>query len=175
MIDDEVKDFAAISFSEYFKSTRGKLYSKLSKEQNLRKVSESLYIFITTPDERGKYAKMMQSSFLIIVYIAIVLRSWIFLIRHCNWIKNNLKELLSGWKKFKVQTILASEYKKRKDGKAFHSSVKLIASDSDINEALKSMHLSFMTKSKSSASKDWIFTETIVNRSIKTFECWYKQ
>ena len=75
MIDDEVKDFAAISFSEYFKSTRGKFYSKLSKEQNLRKVSESLYIFITTPDERGKYAKMMQSRFLIIVYIAIVLRS----------------------------------------------------------------------------------------------------
>ena len=69
MIDDEVKNFPAINFSEHFKSTRGKFYSKLSKEQNLRKVSESLYIFLTTPDEREKYAKMMQSSFLIIVYI----------------------------------------------------------------------------------------------------------
>ena len=167
MIDDQVKNFAAINFSEHFKSTRAKFYSKLSKEQNLRKVSESLYIFLTTPNEREKYAKMMQSSFLIIVYIACV--HCFFLICHCNCIRNKLKELLSGWKKFKVQTILASEYKKRKDDKAFHSS------DSDINEALKSMHLSVMTKSKNSASKDWIFIETIVNRRIKIFECWYKQ
>ena len=36
--DEEVKDFVAINFSEYFKSTREKLYSKLSEEQNLRKV-----------------------------------------------------------------------------------------------------------------------------------------
>ena len=35
--DDEVKNFVTISFSEYFKSAREKLYSKLSKEQNLRK------------------------------------------------------------------------------------------------------------------------------------------
>ena len=41
-INDEVKDFVAINFSEYFKPTRKKLYSKLSKEQNLREVAESL-------------------------------------------------------------------------------------------------------------------------------------
>ena len=34
---DEVKDFAAITFREYFKSKREKLYSKLNKKQNLRK------------------------------------------------------------------------------------------------------------------------------------------
>ena len=48
LTDDEVKDFAAINFSECFKSTREKLYSKLSEDQNLGKVVELLYIFITT-------------------------------------------------------------------------------------------------------------------------------
>ena len=42
MTDDEVKDFIAINFSEYFKSTREKLYSKLNEKQNLRKVAKLL-------------------------------------------------------------------------------------------------------------------------------------
>ena len=50
-------------------------------------------------------------------------------------IENKLKELLSKLKKFKVQTILVLEYKKRNDHKIFHSSTNLIASDSDIDEA----------------------------------------
>ena len=62
LTDDEVKDFVAINFSEYFKSTRKKLHSKLSEEQNLRKVAESLYIFPTRPDEEEKYVKIMQSN-----------------------------------------------------------------------------------------------------------------
>ena len=45
--------------------------------------------------------------------------------------KNKLKELLGELKKFKFQTILVLEYKKRNDHKIFHSSVKLTASDSD--------------------------------------------
>ena len=57
-----MKDFVAINFSEYFKSTREKLYSKLSEEQNFRKVVESLYNFLATPDEIEKYAKIMQSN-----------------------------------------------------------------------------------------------------------------
>ena len=40
------------------------------------------------------------------------------------------------------------EYKKRDDRKIFHSSPKLIASDLDIDEAIKSMHQSNMTKKK---------------------------
>ena len=35
LTDDEVKDFIAINFGEYFKSTREKLYPKLGEEQNL--------------------------------------------------------------------------------------------------------------------------------------------
>ena len=62
LTDDEVKDFVAISFSEYFKSTIEKLNSKLSEEQNLRKVDESLYIFLTTLDEVDKYIEIMQSN-----------------------------------------------------------------------------------------------------------------
>ena len=51
-------------------------------------------------------------------------------------IKNKLKEFLSELKKFKVQTILVLDYKKRNDHKIFHSSAKLTASDSDKFKAL---------------------------------------
>ena len=50
-----MKVFVVINFSEYFKFTREKLYSKLSEEKNLREVAESLYIFLRTPDEVEKY------------------------------------------------------------------------------------------------------------------------
>ena len=58
--DDEVKDFAIKNFGEYFKCTKEKLHSKLCREQNIRKVAELLYIFLTTPDEVEKYVEMMQ-------------------------------------------------------------------------------------------------------------------
>ena len=58
MTDEEVKNFVAINFSEYFKFTKEKLYFKLNEEQNLRKV---LYLS-ATPDEVERYAKMMQSN-----------------------------------------------------------------------------------------------------------------
>ena len=45
LTDEEVKDFVAIEFSKYFKSTREKLYSKLNEEQNLRKVAKWLYVY----------------------------------------------------------------------------------------------------------------------------------
>ena len=41
--DEEVKDFVAINFIEYFNSIR--------EAKNLRKVAKSLYIFLATPDE----------------------------------------------------------------------------------------------------------------------------
>ena len=62
LTDDEMKDFVVINSGEYFKSTKEKLYSKLSRKQNLRKVVESLYIFATTPNEVEKYFEMMQSN-----------------------------------------------------------------------------------------------------------------
>ena len=49
LTDEEVKDFVAINFSEYFQSIR--------EEQNLRKVAKSLYIFLTTHDEVEKYVQ----------------------------------------------------------------------------------------------------------------------
>ena len=57
-----MKDFVAINFSEYFKSAKEKLYSKLNEGKNLRRVARSLYIFLTTPDEVEIYAKMTQSN-----------------------------------------------------------------------------------------------------------------
>ena len=49
-------------------------------------------------------------------------------------IKDKLEELLSELKKFKFQIILVIDYKKRNDCEIFHSSTKLTASDSDIDE-----------------------------------------
>ena len=63
-------------------------------------------------------------------------------------IKEKSQELLSELKKFETQAILGLVYKKRHDRKIFHSRAKLNASDSDINEAFKSMHQSIMTKIK---------------------------
>ena len=62
LTDEEVKDFVTVNFSEYFKSTKEKLYSKLNEEQNIRKVAKSLYIFLTTPDEVEKHVRMIQSN-----------------------------------------------------------------------------------------------------------------
>ena len=57
-----MKNIVAINFSELFQSARGKWNSKLSEKQNLKKVPESLYVFLTIPDEVKKYAEMMQSN-----------------------------------------------------------------------------------------------------------------
>ena len=54
IIDNEEKDFVAINFSEYFKSTR--------EEQNLRKIAKSLYIFLTTSDDVEKYVQSNSSD-----------------------------------------------------------------------------------------------------------------
>ena len=86
-------------------------------------------------------------------------------------IRNKLNKFLSELKKFRVETILVLAYKKRNDCKILHSSAKLIASDSDIDEAFKSMHHRIMTKIKNHASKDWIVLNVIIKHSIKIFEC----
>ena len=54
--------FCSINYSEYSKSIREKLYSKLSEEQNIWKFAELLYIFLSTPNEVEKYVEIMQSS-----------------------------------------------------------------------------------------------------------------
>ena len=74
-------------------------------------------------------------------------------------------------KKLKVQIILVLDYKKKNDRKIFHSSAKLIVSDSDIIEAFKSMHQNIMTKLKNYASEDYIVLDAIIKHSIKIFEC----
>ena len=38
------------------------MFSKLKQEQNLRNVAKSFYVFLTTPDELEKYAKMIESN-----------------------------------------------------------------------------------------------------------------
>ena len=87
-------------------------------------------------------------------------------------IKNRLKELLNELEKFKVQRILFLDCKKRNDWKIFHSSPKLIANDSDIDEAFKSIHQqSIIIKINNCASEDWIVLNVIIKHSSKIFEC----
>ena len=54
LTDEEVKDSVAINFSEYFRS--------IKQEQNFWKVSKSLYIFLTTPNEVEKYVQSNSSD-----------------------------------------------------------------------------------------------------------------
>ena len=56
LTDHEVKDFLVINFGEYFKFTKRELYSKLNKKQNIKKVTESLYIFLTIPNAVEKHS-----------------------------------------------------------------------------------------------------------------------
>ena len=81
-------------------------------------------------------------------------------------IKNKLKALLNELKKFKVPTTSVIDYKTRNNRKIFHSSTKLIACDSDIDGAFKSMPQSVMTKRKNYA---------IIKHSLKILECQYKE
>ena len=85
----EVKDFVARNFGKYFKSAREQLYSKLNEEENLRIIANLLYTFLTTTGEVEKYAKMISQILLITVYIATILRSWIYLIQNYNWLTVN--------------------------------------------------------------------------------------
>ena len=59
LADDKMKDFVVKNFGNYFKSTKEKVFSKLREEQNLRRVAESPYIFLTTPNEVEQYAKIL--------------------------------------------------------------------------------------------------------------------
>ena len=119
LTDDEAKDFVVINFSQYYKATREKSYSKLSDEQNLREVAESLYIFSATPYKVEKYVEMIQTSSYdtcLCHYNMKVLNLFDPELKLSNTkpiIKNKLKELLSELKKFKIQSILVLEYKKR--------------------------------------------------------------
>ena len=70
-------------------------------------------------------------------------------------------------KKFKVQAVL--DYKKRNHRKIFHSSAKLVACDSEIDKAFRSMHQSIMIKIKNYASEDCIVSDVVIKHSI--FEC----
>ena len=161
-----MKNFLAINFSEYFKS--------IKEEQNLRKVAELLYIFLTISDEVEKYVQSNTSDNCLHRYNVEILSLFdpeLQLISTKPMIQNKLKELLSELKKFKVQTKLVLNYKKRNHRKILHLRAKLIASDSDNYEAFKSKHQKIMTKTINYACKDWIVLDGIIKHSIKIFEC----
>ena len=108
--DEEGRDFAAMNFSEFLKSTR--------EEQNLRKVAKSLYIFLKTPDEVEKYVKSNSFGNCVHHYNVEILNIFdqeLQLINTKLVIKDKSKELLSDFKKFKVKTTLVLDYKKRND------------------------------------------------------------
>ena len=67
--------------------------------------------------------------------------------------------------------MLVLHYKKRNNSKIFNLNTKLIASNSDIDEAFKSMHQSIKAKLKNYACKNWIVLDTVIKHSNKTFEC----
>ena len=165
-----MKDFIAINFSGYFKP--------ISQEQHFRKVAKSLYIFLATPDGLEKHVQSNSSDNCINHYNFDILNLFdpkLQLIDTKPLIKNKLKELLIEWKKFEVKAVLVVDYKKRNEHKILHSSTKLIASDSDIDEAFKSMHRSIMTKTENYVFEDWIVLDAVIKHDINISECYYKE
>ena len=158
LTDEEVKDFVAITYSEYFKS--------IKEEQNLRKVAKLLHIFLTKPDKVENYDNCIHRYD---VEILNLFDPQLQLVKTKSMIKSKLKELLSELKKFKVLTILVLNCKKKNDRKIFHSSTKLITSDLDIDEAFNSMYQSIMTKIKNYAYEDWIILDVIIKHIIEIF------
>ena len=109
---------------------------------------------LKAPDEVEKYVQSDSSDNCIHQYNVEILNIFYSELQRINTkltIKNKLKEFLSELKMVKVQTILVLDFKKRNDCKIFHSRTKLIASDSNTDEAFKSMHQSIMTKIKNYA------------------------
>ena len=146
----------------------------LNEEQNVRKVVKLLHIFQTTPNEEEKLVQSNSSDNCIHHYNVEILNLFdpeLQLINTKPMIKNELKELLGELKKFKVQAVLVLDYKKSNDRKIFHSNTKLIPSDSDTDEAFKSMHQSIMTKINNYAYEDWIALDAIIKHNIKIFNC----
>ena len=164
LTDEEVKDFAAISFNEYFKS--------IKKEQNLRKIAKSLYNFPVRPDVLEKYVQSNSSDNCVHHYnveISNLFDPELQLIDTKPVNSNELKELLSELQKFKVQTMLVLHYKKRNDGKIFHSSANLTANDSDIDAAFKFMYQSIITKIINNACKYLIVLDVIIKSTVLRF------
>ena len=103
----------------------------------LRKLFESLYIFLTISDQVEKYFTIIMqsnSSDSCIYYYNVQILIFFFdpevqMITK-PMIKNKLNESLSELKKFEVQTISVLEYKKRNDSAIFHWNAKLIFIDS---------------------------------------------
>ena len=135
LTDEKMKDFVTTNFSEYFKS--------ISEKPNIAK---SPYISLTTPDKVENYVEIMEANssdnciYRDNVEVLNIFDLELQLINTKPMIKNKLKELINALKKFEIQKILVLDYKKRNDCKIYHSSVKLIASDSAIDEVIKSMH-----------------------------------
>ena len=63
---------------------------------------------------------------------------------------------------------------KENDCKISYSSAKLIVSDSDMDEAFKSLHQNFMAKITNYACKYCIVLDVITKHSIKIFACYIK-
>ena len=101
----EVEDFIATNSSEHFQSIR--------EEQNLRKVVKLLYIFLTTTDEVEKYVQSNSSDNCVQHYNVEILNLFDQELQLINT-KPVIKKLkvLSGLKKFKVQTILVLDIRK---------------------------------------------------------------
>ena len=159
LTDEEVKDLVAINFSEYFKSTKEKLYSNCILNMSLKQL-----------DGVEKYVQSSSSDNYIHLYNVEILNLFDSELEHQDTesvIKKELKSFSVKFKKCKVQTVLVLGLKKRNDCKIFHPCTKLIASNSDIDKAFKSMYQSIMTKIKNYFCKDWIVLDKIVKYSMK--------
>ena len=88
----------------------------IRKEQNLREVAKSLYVFLTTAVEIEKYVQSNSSDNCIHCYNVEILNIFdpeLQLINTKAMITNKLKELLSEFKKFRVKKLLVLDHKNK--------------------------------------------------------------
>ena len=84
-----MKKFVVRNWDKYFKFLKEKLYSKLTEDQDLRKLDKLSKFFLTAPDELVKYVDWCNQIILISVYVTMLLRFWVCLIQNCNWLTLN--------------------------------------------------------------------------------------
>ena len=93
---EEVKEFEAITFSQYYKS--------INEEQNLGKVPKSLYIFLTTPAEVNKYVQSNSDDNCMHHYnVEIFFDADLQLFNTKPVTKNQLKTCYMSWKSLKFR------------------------------------------------------------------------
>ena len=119
---------------------------------------------------------MCNEILMIVVYITIMLRFWIYfdsefqLINTKPIIENKLKELLNELKKLKVQTILVLHSKKKMIVECSIQMLSLLLVSQTLIKHLNPCIKTLWQKLKNYVCENWMVLDVIIKKSIKMLE-----